>query len=47
MFLSCETCGHRISRGGKMPKNLNTANMRDHLQKKHPTEYSDYEAKKK
>ena len=36
-FTYCETCGHQIFRGGKTPKNLNTTNMRDHLQKQHPT----------
>jgi len=30
-----------------MPKNFNTTYIRDHLQKKYPTEYSDYEAKVK
>ena len=46
-FVRCGTCGDWISRGGKTPKNFNTTNMRDHLQKKHPTEYRDYEEKKK
>ena len=46
-FARCGTCGDRISRGGKTAKNFNTTNMRDHLQKKHPTEYRDYEEKKK
>ena len=46
-FTRCLTCSDRISRGGKTAKNFNTTNMIDHLQKKHPVEYKDYEEKKK
>ena len=46
-FAHCLTCNDRISRGGKMAKNFNTTNMIDHLQKRHPVEYKDYEEKKK
>jgi len=46
-FARCLTCSDRISRGGKTVKNFNTTNMIDHLQKKHPVEYKDYEEKKK
>ena len=43
----CLTCSNRISWGGKTAKNFNTMNMIDHLQKKHPVEYKDYEENKK
>ena len=46
-FLRCLTCSVLISRGGKTAKNFNTTNMIDHLQKKHPVEYKDYEERKK
>ena len=45
-FASCQTCSERISRGGKTPKTYNTSNMIDHLQKKHPLIYEDYEEKR-
>ena len=41
------TCSVLISRGRKTAKNFNTTNMIDHLQKKHPVEYKDYEERKK
>ena len=46
-FARCLACNVRISRGGKTAKCFNTTNMIDHLQKKHPVEYKDYEEKKK
>ena len=46
-FACCLACSNRISRGGKTAKNFNTTNVIDHLQKKHPVEYKDYEEKKK
>ena len=45
-FARCLTCNTRISRGGKTAKSFNTTNMIDHLQKKHPIEYKDYEEKR-
>jgi len=47
LIVSLLTCSDRISKGGKTVKNFNTTNMIDHLQKKHPVEYKDYEEKKK
>ena len=46
-FARCLTCNTQISGGGKTAKSFNTTNMIDHLQKKHPVEYKDYEEKKK
>ena len=46
-FARCLECSNQISRGGKTAKNFNTTNMIDHLQKKHPVEFKDYEEKKK
>ena len=46
-FACCLKCNNRFSRGGKTAKNFNTTNMIDHLQKKHPVEYKDFEEKKK
>ena len=45
-FASCKTCSERILRGGRMSKTYNTSNMIDHIQKKHPLIYQDYEEKK-
>ena len=46
-FASCQTFNEQILRGGRTPKIYNTSNMIDHLQKKHPLIYKDYEEKKK
>ena len=46
-FTSCQTFNEQISRSGRTPKTYNTSNMIDHLQKKHPLIYKDYEEKKK
>ena len=46
-FACCLTCNNGISRRGKTAKSFNTTNIIDHLQKKHPVEYKDYEEKKK
>jgi len=46
-FAPCETSCLWVCRGSNRTKNFNTTNMRNHLQKKHHTEYSDYEANKK
>ena len=46
-FAHCLACNVQIPRGGKIAKCFNTANMIDHLQKKHPVEYKDHKEKKK
>ena len=46
-FARCLVCNNQISRGGKTAKKFDTTNMIDHLQKKYPVEYKDYEEKKK
>lgn len=46
-FASCAVCKDRVSRGGSCVKSFNTTNLIDHLKKKHPGDYTDYEEKKK
>ena len=46
-YCICSVCSERVSRGGKMAKTFNTSNMIDHVRKKHPNDYKDYESKKK
>ena len=46
-FASCAVCKDCVSRGGSCVKSFNTTNLIDHLKKKHPSDYADYEEKKK
>ena len=46
-FASCSICKDLVSRGGSCVKSFNTTNLIDHLKKKHPGDYVDYEEKKK
>ena len=46
-FASCAACKDCVSRGGSCGKSFNTTNFIDHLKKKHPSDYTDYEEKKK
>ena len=46
-FSVCQLCNENVSRGGKTVKTFNTSNMIDHLRKKHPVDFRDYEEKKK
>ena len=46
-YCICSVCSERVSRGGKTVKTFNTSNMIDHVRKKHPNDYKDYESKKK
>ena len=45
-FASCSICKDLVSRGGSCVKSFNTTNLIDHLKKKHPGDYVDYEEKK-
>ena len=46
-FCICNLCSERVSRGGKTAKTFNTTNLIEHIRKKHPNDYKDYESKKK
>ena len=46
-FAVCQLCNENVSRGGKTMKTFGTSNLIDHLRKKHPTDFRDYEEKKK
>ena len=46
-FASCSICKDLVSHGGSCVKSFNTTNLIDHLKKKHPGDYVDYEEKKK
>ena len=46
-FAVCQLCNENVSRGGKTIKTFGTSNLIDHLRKKHPTDFRDYEEKKK
>ena len=46
-FVSCAVCKERVSRGGSCVKSFNMTNLINHLKKKHPSGYVDYEEKKK
>ena len=46
-FAVCQICNENVSQGGKTIKTFGTSNLIDHLRKKHPTDFRDYEEKKK
>ena len=45
-FAVCQICNENVLRGGKTIKTFGTSNLIDHLRKKHPTDFRDYEEKK-
>ena len=45
-FAVCQLCRENVSRGGKTIKTFGTSNLIDHLKKKHPVDFKDYEEKK-
>ena len=46
-FAVFQLCRENVSRGGKTIKTFSTSNLIDHLKKKHPVDFKDYEEKKK
>lgn len=46
-FAICQDCKNEVSRGGSTVKTFNTSNLINHLRREHPTDFKDYEEKKK
>ena len=46
-FAVCQQCKNKVSRGGSTVKTFNTSNLINHLRREHPTDFKDYEEKKK
>ena len=46
-FAMCLLCQENVSQGGKTIKTFGTSTLIDHLKKKHPVDFKDYEEKKK
>ena len=46
-FAICQQCKNEVSRSGSTVKTFNTSNLINHLRREHPTDFKDYEEKKK
>ena len=46
-FAICQHCKNEVSRGGSTVKTFNTSNLINHLRREYPTDFKDYEEKKK
>ena len=45
-YAICNSCKHKVSRGGATAKAYNTSNLTSHLKSKHPEDFKKYEEKK-